>query len=155
MALKHQIQVLEYDLSRYMKTAGERGGVVCLANTGNFTPDMDHQDNVVSYAADPSGKEPAGLLLHTLKDYDVTEVGQNYQNMNVLPLNSKVTLMRKGTCSTDRIDPSRLSSIVPGPMYLTGTGYLTDEVSAMNPQVGRFMSSADSDGFVKVSVHLD
>jgi len=155
MALKHQIQVLEYDLSRYMQTAGTRGGVVCLANTGTFTPDMDHQDNVVSYAADPSGKEPVGLLMHTVRSYDVTEVGQNFQNLDVVPLNSKVTLMRKGTCSTDMIDPSRLSSIVPGPMYLTGSGFLSDEVSAMNPQVGRFVSSADSDGFVKVSVHLD
>lgn len=155
MALKGFHDPVDFDLSAFMLTEGEAGGVVVHAHTGAFGPDMDEVDNVVAYAANSSGKVPAGLLLHTVDDYDPTRVARNFQNDDVVPVGSKVTLVKRGTYITDMIDPARLSSIVPGNAYLAGTGLLTDQTGGgVFPLVGVFHSYADSDGFVKVGFNI-
>lgn len=154
MALKRYIEDIQGDMSHYMITAGERGGVVCYAQTGAFAPEMDAGLNVVAYVASHSGKKPAGMLMHTVEDYDTTRIPYNYQNMDVVPINSKVYVMKKGVAVTNKVDPARLSSIAPGKAYVTATGLLSDLSTGNNIEVGNFESYASADGFVKVSINI-
>lgn len=154
MALKRYIEDIQGDMSHYMITEGERGGVVTMAHTGAFSPEMDASMNVVAYAANHSGKQPVGMLMHTVDDYDTTRIPYNYQNMDVVPINSKVYVMKKGVAITNMIDPARLASIDPGKAYVTRSGLLTDVSTANNIEVGNFESYASADGFVKVSINI-
>jgi hypothetical protein len=162
MAIKgHQVEdVYSFDLSCTMATAGERGGVVCLTSTGNIGPDMDDSDRVVSYEASPSGKVVMGLLLHTVSDYDTTQVPENFQNPDVVPVNSKVTLIRRWQGMTNMITPSEVDSIGPSTAYLGNSGllsktsYLVGSSGDTRPVVGRFESAADADGFIKVTINI-
>ena len=154
MAIKGHIVESDYDLSCTMVTAAERGGVVCLTGTGVFGPGMDEANKVVGYSANPSGKVPYGLLLHTVVDYDTSQVSPNFQNPNETPINSKVTLVRKWRGNTNMIVPADLTSVAPGVAYLGNSGLLTPTSGSDRPAVGRFESYEDSDGFVNVSINI-
>jgi hypothetical protein len=154
MALKRYIEDIQGDMSHYMITEGERGGIVTLAATGAFSPEMDAGLNVVAYAASHSGKQPIGMLMHTVEDYDTTKIAFNYQNMDIVPINSKVYVMKKGVAITNMIDPARLASVDPGKAYVTRSGLLSDLSTANNIEVGNFESYPSSDGFVKVSINI-
>lgn len=154
MALKRYEDDGPIDMTHYATVAMERGGIVCLSYTGVYGPDMDNSMNTVAYAADVSGKVPVGMLLHTTESYDTTKVPYNYQNMDVVPVNSKVAVLKRGVRVTDYILPARLSSIVPGTAYVTHSGYLTDQAGDNNVIVGNFESGPSADGYVKVSINI-
>ena len=86
MALKRRIVEDQIDMSHYVKTACVRGGMATLANTGDFGWGMDDETNVVAYAADPSGKVPAGMLLQTSESVDVTQIPRNYQDHDTVTM---------------------------------------------------------------------
>ena len=159
MALKRHLKDNgDGDMQYYCTTACERGGMAVLA-TGAFLPEMDASGNVVSYVTtSPSGRVPVGILMHTTEDYDTTRIPYNYQNMDVVPVNSKVYVLKDGEVITNMIDPARLSSIVPGKAYVTSSGLFTDTVPAsggsIDPGSCKFLSGPSDDGYVKVSVKM-
>lgn len=157
MAVKPRFFVIQEDLSRYMSTAGEKGGIATLVSVSNITPGMDDPDNVVAYAADPSGLIPVGMLMTTVEDYNPTQRPANFQNPDIVPLGSKVLVMKKGTASSDMVDPATLSSINADDVAYVGlSGLLTNSTGAGGyVRVGHFNSSADSLGFVTVTVNVD
>ena len=158
MALKRRIVEDQIDMSHYVKTACVRGGMATLANTGDFGWGMDDETNVVAYAADPSGKVPAGMLLQTSESVDVTQIPRNYQDHDTVTVNSKVAVLRKGVAITNMIDSSRSSDIAPGDdVYIGLSGLLTDEALAKYVRAGnsKFQSHVASDGFVKVAVDVN
>lgn len=153
MALKGFHQPIEFDLSSYVTTECEMGGGATYSNTGVWDTDLDSSGNVVGYAANPSGMVFAGLLMQTTDPYDVTKYSRNFQNDDIVPVNSKVCLLVQGTVNTDMILPSRLSQIKPGTAYVGPSGLFTDTNTGGLPTAGKFRSNADSDGFVKLSVN--
>jgi hypothetical protein len=96
--------------------------------------------------------------MHTTQDYDVTVIPYNYQNMDVVPVNSKVYILKDGEVITNMIDPARLASIVPGKAYVTASGLFTDVVPAsggsIDPGSCKFLSGPSADGYVKLSVKM-
>ena len=94
MAIRgHQIvDPYSWDLSCTANGSGEMGGVVCVA-TGSYTTGMDNSSKTVK-DVNPSGRKP-WVLMQTVKDYDTSEVPTNFQNYNIVPINSKVALARK------------------------------------------------------------
>lgn len=156
MAIKgHQVEdAYSYDLSCTMATSGERGGIVCLVSTGSIGPGMDDAEKVVSYATDPSGKVVMGLLLHSVSDYDTTRIPENFQDPNTVPVNSKVTLIRRWAGMTNLIYPSEVNAIGPSTAYLGNSGLLTKTSGSGRPTVGRFESAADSNGFIQVTINI-
>ena len=157
MAIRgHQVSdPYSYDLSCTMNGVGEMGGVVCLT-TGTFTTGMDNASKTVSYVAAPSGLKAMGLLLQTVKNYDTSDVPQNFQNYNIVPINSKVALTRKFRGRVNNLVPASTGSITPGANAYVGTlGSLTPVSTSGYPQVGRFESAVDADGFCEVSIHID
>lgn len=141
----------------YATTVMERGGMVFFA-TGAHLPEMDDADRVVSYPTTVSGRVPAGILMHTTENYDTARIPKNEQNQDIVPINSKVYVLKDGEVITNKIDPARLASIVPGKAYVTNSGLFTDSVPSSGGSVdvntAKFLSGPSTDGYVKVSVKM-
>ena len=63
MALKPDRIENQTDISFFMNTTAERGGVASVV-TGGVGASMDDADAVVAYAAVASGAKPVGVLLN-------------------------------------------------------------------------------------------
>jgi hypothetical protein len=137
------------DISFFMNTTAERGGVVSFV-TGGVGVAMDDADAVVEYAASCTGSVPAGVLLNDVVNYDLTRQHINWHKDEV-QVGGKVTLLRIGQVTTDLLDgePVAGDSAYVGP---SGTVSVTDCGGAT--KIGTFLSSKDADGFAKVSVNI-
>jgi len=137
------------DISFFMNTVAERGGVVSFV-TGGVGVAMDDADAVVEYATEcGSGSKPAGVLLNDVVNLDLTRQHINWHKDEV-QVGGKVTLLRIGQVTTDLIDgtPSAGDDAYVGP---NGTISVS---CADSPKVGTFLSSKDADGFAKVSINI-
>lgn len=154
MALKPDRIESHTDISFFMNEVAERGVIVVHdRTTSGLGASMDDADNVVKLpdVANGSGEYPAGLLLN-----DVVNIDQTRQHINwhkdEMQVGGKVTLLRQGQVVTNKV----ASGVTPAPgdkAYFTTAGEL--ETTATNStQVGRFLSSLDADGYVKVEINI-
>jgi len=150
MALKPDRIEAYTDISFFMNEVAERGGVVVHVTAGSGAA-MDDANAVVEYAADPSGTDPAGLLLNDVVDYDLTRQHINWHKDEVQK-GSKVTLLRQGFVVTDMI-VSGVSPSAGERAYYGADGLLTN-TDTNSTQVGRWLSEKDSDGFAKVDINI-
>jgi hypothetical protein len=136
------------DISFFMNTTAERGGVVSFV-TGGVGVSMDDADAVVAYAAAASGNVPAGVLLNDVVNLDLTRQHINWHKDEV-QVGGKVTLLRVGQVTTDLVDgsPSAGDSAYVGPSGTVST------TSTNAVKIGTFLSGKDADGFAKVSVNI-
>lgn len=150
MALKPDRIEAYTDISFFMNEVGERGGVVVHSTSGSGVS-MDDPDAVVEYAASPSGKSPAGLLLNDVVNLDLTRQHINWHKDEV-QVGSKVTLLRQGQVTTNVV-ATGLDISAGSPAYFGVEGALTtDDTNSV--QVGRFLSDYDADGYVKVDINI-
>ncbi len=153
MALKGDRYLAITEISYFMDQVAERGGVVVHKTAGSGAA-LDQQAAEVEYAADPSGKVPVGLLLDDMVDKDLTRTHLNFQKSEHQKGN-KVGLLRDGWVVTNRLEGTGVVPTGIEKAYLGASGLLTtDDNSGVNPEVGRFESSRDEDGYVKVYVKL-
>ena len=157
MALKTDRYHVQSDISYFMNEVAERGGVVCYSTIGSGAA-MDDSVALVTYAADPSGLLPVGVLMNDMVNLDLTRQHINWHKDEV-QIGSKVTLWTKGDVVTDMRHED--VPAVGMPAYLASSGLLTidtgvlyDDGTVQFPIVGVFKSSPDEDGFVKVSINL-
>lgn len=142
------------DLSCKMAVEAERGALVCLP-TGTFTTGMDVSAKSVEVPVAPSGRKFAGILMHTVDDYDTTRIPFNYQDPYTVPVNSKVLVKREFRGKINNLHAASSGSITPGAtMYVGPNGTATPLSTSGYPTAGRFESAVDSDGFVEVSVKI-
>lgn len=150
MALKPDRVELLTDISFFMNTTAERGGVVSAVTSGSGVS-MDDASAVVSYAAAASGAKPVGVLLNDVVNIDLTRQHINWFKDEV-QVGSKVTVLRQGQVTTDRL----VSGITPTagtPAYVGASGLIgTSSTNAV--QIGSFLSSKDADGYAKLSVNI-
>lgn len=173
MALKPDRHVLFTDISYFMLSTGERGGVVC-AVTG-FTPGsgaaMDYLGQRVAYTAQPSGYQAVGLLLT-----DIVNIDQSRQFLNPYKSESqvgdKVLLLKRGWVVTNFLTNTAnlatgdmpcdawlgptgtLTNINPNQAATYASGYVFSLAGTAVPRVGKFLSRKDSDGYAKVYIEL-
>lgn len=150
MALKPDRVEAYTDISFFMNETGERGGIVVHSTAGSGAA-MDDSNAVVEYAADPSGTNPAGLLLCDVVDLDLTRQHINFHKDEVQK-GSKVTILRQGTVVTDVV-ATGLDISAGDAAYYGANGALTT-TSTNSIQVGRFLSDYDADGYVKVDINI-
>lgn len=149
MALKPDRIELLTDISFFMNTAAERGGVVCVAtSTTGVGVSMDDANAVVEYAAG-SGAKPVGILLNDVVDYDLTRQHINWYR-DEMQKGGKVTLLRNGQVTTNMIASAATPSAGTD-AYVGVSGLLN---TAGTTKVGQFLSGKDADGYAKVSVNL-
>ena len=148
MALKPDRQEHLTDLSFFMNEVAERGLIV-THNTGGSGAAMDDSSATVQVAGG-TAEDPAGLLLNDVVNLDLTRQHLNYHKDEV-QIGSKVLLLRRGTIVTDQV-AAGITITVGGKAYFDAVGKFT--TGTASAQVGRFLSTADSDGYVKVAVDI-
>jgi len=150
MALKADRIELLTDISFFMNTTAERGGVVSVV-TGGSGVALDDASAVVSYAAAASGAKPVGLLLNDVVNLDLTRQHINWHKDEV-QVGGKVTVLRQGQVVTNLVTPGATPT-AGADAYVGPSGYVgTSSTNAV--KVGQFLSSKDSDGYAKVSVNI-
>jgi hypothetical protein len=151
MALKPDRVESYTDVSYFMDTVGERGGVVVHLTSGAGAS-MDDGNAVVSYPTGVvSGTKPAGLLLNDVVNLDLTRQHINWYRDEV-QVGGKVTLLRQGQVVTNML-ASGQTPAAGTDAYYDNAGKLTT-VSTNSTKVGRFLGSKDSDGYVKVDINI-
>jgi hypothetical protein len=150
MALKpHRIESLT-DISFFMNTTAERGGIASVVTGGSGTA-LDDASAVVGYVAAVSGTKPMGILLNDVVNLDLTRQHINWHKDEV-QVGGKVSLLRQGQVTTNYlvagITPTAGSAAYVGASGLIGTS------STNASQIGTFLSSKDADGYAKVSVNI-
>lgn len=152
MALKPDRIELLTDISFFMNTTAERGGVVSVDTaTSGVGVSTDDANAVVQYAVLASGAKPVGVLLNDVVNYDLTRQHINWYKDEV-QVGGKVTLLRNGQVTTNMIDPSATPGA--GDEAYVGVSGLIGTASANAVKIGQFLSSKDTDGYAKVSVNL-
>jgi len=136
------------DISFFMNTVAERGGVVSFVTSG-VGVSMDDANAVVAYAAAASGSVPAGVLLNDVVNLDLTRQHINWHKDEV-QVGGKVTLLRVGQVTTDLVNgsPEAGDSAYVGPSGTIST------TSTNAVKIGTFLSGKDADGYAKVSVNI-
>jgi hypothetical protein len=109
MALKPDRIELLTDVSFFMNTTAERGGVASVV-TGASGVAMDDATAVVAYAAAASGSKPIGVLLNDVVNIDLTRQHINWHKDEV-QLGGKVTLLRQGQVTTNKVTGSPAAGV--------------------------------------------
>jgi len=155
MALKADRHELATDISFFMDEVASRGGIACIS-TGGSGAALDQAGAKVSYVADASGAVPAGLLLNDMVNLDLTRQHINWHKDEVQK-GGKVTLLTQGNVVTNMIYPGDTPA-AGGLAYVAHSGYIAaankDSTLGQASVVGRFLSTKDEDGYVKVAVNL-
>jgi len=129
----------------------EKGGVACVEAQGSGVA-LGSEENVVQYAAGPSGAVPKGIMLQDINPaLPANRAFKNFHNQEVWP-GEPVTLLARGWIVTDLISGT---PAVGGVAYVGPSGLLaTTDGGVSAAVVGRFETTKDADGFAKVSVSL-
>ena len=155
MALKADRHELATDISFFMDEVASRGGIACIS-TGGSGAALDQAGAKVSYVADASGAVPAGLLLNDMVNLDLTRQHINWHKDEVQK-GGKVTLLTQGNVVTNMNYPGDTPT-AGGLAYVAHSGYIAaankDDTLGQSSVVGRFISTKDEDGYVKVAVNL-
>lgn len=138
------------DISFFMNTVAERGGIVVHSTSGSGASMDDANAVVVAPTAGVSGTKPAGLLLNDVVNLDLTRQHINWHQDEV-QLGGKVTLLRQGQAETNLVSGSPAAG---DDIYYDDRGYLTPTAVANSTKVGRFLSAVDSDGYSKVEINI-
>lgn len=139
------------DISYFMNEVAERGGCAVFSTFGSGAA-LDQGDALVTYAADPSGKLPAGILLSDMVNYNLTKTHLNWHKDEV-QIGSKVPLAHKGWVLTDMIVASTTPA-VGNKCYVRESGLLGNAGNNQDLLIGRFGSKKDEDGFAKVHINI-
>jgi len=158
MALKSDRFEFQTDVSFFMNEVAERGGVP-VYTTGNSPSGiaLDSSLNIVTYASNPSGKVPVGVLLNDMVNLDLTRQHINWHK-NEVQKGGKVTILRKGYVVTNQISTSG-SPLAGNFAYLADSGLISTSARALTldsgaQPIGRFLSAKDADGYAKVEINL-
>jgi hypothetical protein len=153
MALKSDRLELQTDISFfYNDGAVTRGGVVVHDTAGSGAA-MDQGVNLVKKHT--SGT-PVGILLNDVVNKDLTRTHLN-QHKDEVQKGGKVTVLRKGYVVTNKITGTPVAGSVAYADRATAGNIAVDAITSAasgNLAVGRFLSTKDEDGYVKVEVNL-
>lgn len=150
MALKPDRIEAYTDISFFCNTTAERGGIVSHV-TGGSGVSMDDSNAVVAYSATGSGVKPAGLLLNDVVNIDLTRQHINWFKDEV-QVGGKVIVLRQGQVTTNMLES--VTPTIGQDAYCGVSGLLTNALPTSGVKVGRFLSTKDPDGYVKVDINI-
>jgi hypothetical protein len=142
----------------FMNETAERGGIVCVS-TGGSGAAMDQSLQLCTYAANPSGKYPLGVLMNDMVNLDLTRQHENW-NKDEIQQGGKVTIWNQGTVLTNRVYPGHtptagmVAYLAHSGLVGTSSPATADATYPENSRtVGRWLSSKDEDGYAKLAVN--
>jgi len=164
MALKGDRYELQTDISFFNNgLAYTRGGVACAVGFGSGGA-MDQSQALAGYPNSSSGAFPLGIQLNDIVSIDLTRQHINWYRDEAI-VGSKVAIGRKGYWTTNSIIAGAAPIAVGDLAVLCSSGQLTNLPGsaewggsawnkALNPKIGRWISTVDEDGYAKVEVNL-
>jgi hypothetical protein len=155
MALKPDREELAHDIAFYMNEQAERGGIatqLTVGSGGGWVGVMGDTNNVVTYAANPSGQVPAGILLNDMVPI-VNRTGYTfrYGQRDEMPIGAKCCLLRRGWVDTNMLSAAPTGG---GAAYVGPSGLISPTQATGAAVIGQFLSTEDEDGYARVSVLL-
>lgn len=133
----------------YVNTVCERGGIASVVTYGSGGSPGQAQ-NVVAYAANPSGAVPVGILLQDFVTYDTNRQHENFYKAGFQNLvGRKGVLNNRGQWTTNMI-PSGVYPSGNQAAYLAASGLISNAQASGAPRVGTWMTTMDADGYAKV-----
>lgn len=152
MALRSQRRHVDSRIDCFMNEVAERGGFVVASTVGSGVA-MDSAAQVVTYAANSSGKAVVGLLTCDVVNIDLTRQKLN-ENKEEVQINTKVTIWTKGTVTTNKIYPG-ITPAAHATAYLAHSGLVHNvDVIGGNVVVGKFDTIKDEEGYATISFNL-
>lgn len=153
MALKPDREELAQDISNYMNEVADRGGVatfLTVGSGGGWRTVMGDPGNVVTYAAAPSGKMVAGILLNDMVPV-VNRTGYTfrYGQRDEMPVGAKCCLLKRGWVVTNKISGTPVGGEVA---YVAASGLISPTQATGAAAFGQFLSKLDEDGYARVSI---
>jgi hypothetical protein len=153
MALKPDRYEHRTDISYFMTDVAERG-IIVVHDTAGSGAAMDSSKAKVKIPATVSGSLPVGLLLNDVVNLDLTRQHINF-HQDEMQSSGKVTLLREGFVVTNKVSGT---PTVGAPAYYNLAGEVTTTQttagSYSQPSIGRFLSVKDTDGYIKIDVHI-
>lgn len=154
MALQRDRKIQSYKDASYFwdSNSAERGGIAVQSTTHGSGDALDQSSHVATYAANPSGLFPLGVLMWDVVNVDLTKYKLN-QHKCELNINQKAPIADVGWVLTDMTE----GAITVGPAYLGHSGRIRSTINdniANSPLVGRVEATADEDGYVKLYFNL-
>jgi hypothetical protein len=152
MALKSDRYELQTDIS-FFYNAGEatRGCVVSHGGTAGSGAAMDQGVNLCAKSV---SAVPVGILLNDVVNKDLTRTHLN-QHKDEVQKGGKVTVLRKGYVVTNDIfGTPAAGGAAYAAAHAEGGSAAGLIATSGTYQIGRFLSTKDEDGYVKVEVNL-
>jgi len=154
MALRPQRHVHQTTMDYILTQAAEPGTV--LVASGTSTPTAAIADSSLLTTA--SGVAPVGVLLNTRESFNYAKEYERFQ-YDTDDLNTVVSLLREGEVETNLVVENAGTIVNGDPAYLAPDGRLgNSDLGASDASVrllvGQFLSTVDSDGFVRVRINL-
>ena len=155
MALKSDRYELQTDISFFCNTALDRGIVVVYQDGTGTGAAMDQGVAVVAATAGVAGTSAvAGILLNDVVNKDLTRTHLN-QHKDEVQKGGKVTVLRKGYVVTNDIfGTPAAGGAAYAAAHAEGGSAAGLIATSGTYQIGRFLSTKDEDGYVKVEVNL-
>ncbi len=153
MALKpHRKPGQETDISFFMNEVAERGRIVTfdIGSVSGAGAAMDDANALVQVPTTTGDGTAAGLLVNDVVNLDLTRQHLN-QHQDEVQVNSKVTVATRGEYLTNVLLAGD-NPAAGNPAYFGVSGQFT--TSTGSAIVGRFLSSRDEDGYVKVDINI-
>jgi len=133
------------------QTTAEKGGVASQSGSSTGVG-LDDSGITVAYLVDPSGAIAKGVLLQTVNPaMSTTRDFINYENGEIRA-GTKCTLVKKGFVVTDMITGT--APTAGAAAYLAASGLISATQATSAPQVGRFETAQDANGFARVSIDI-
>lgn len=153
MALKPDRREIDSDVSFFMNSVAERGGVVCISTTGSGGA-MDNANAVVIYRSTSSGGVPVGVLMDDVVDVDLSLYHLNRYKDQVQK-GGKVKIMTAGVVVTNMLKSGETPAAGDS-AYLAADGRITKTNTGAtdSPAIGKFLAHKDADGYAKISFSL-
>lgn len=152
MALKGDMQPVQdsVDINFFMDSVAERGGIPCISTVSSGV-NYDSSLNVAVYQVNPSGKFPVGVLQQDVVNKDLTQTHlDNYRDE--VQVGGKVTMYRQGRFTTNFVWGTPTAG---APAYLGPSGNVSPtRQDAWTPQVGRFETTKDQNGYATIYVNI-
>jgi len=141
------------DVSFFMNSSAERGGVVSIV-TGGSGAALDDSVALVIYRSTSSGAKPVGVLMNDMVDVDLSRYHLNPYKDEVIK-GSKVNLRTWGEVLTNMIK-SGVTVAAGDKAYLDVDGRITnvDTGAIASPRVGSFKSAKNADGFARFAFNF-
>lgn len=154
MGLRADRQIDSVEIGFYLNEVASVG-VVASISTATSGSSLDGTTSLATISANSSGCVPIGVLLTETVDIDLTRLPVNWHKSQAVK-GDKVAIVRKGWVVTDQTT----GTITAGPAVLASSGAvmsrpaITSWNQVANPSVGRFLSTKDENGYVRLFVDL-